>query len=150
MKKRSEKNKKDEKKKDKSVKNPLKASDINKFREVLLEKRREILGNVNSMENETLRKERSDLSNVPFHMADAGSDNFEMENTLGLMDEEIKLLTEIDDALERIEKGTYGICEGSRKPIPKTRLQAIPWARYSVEYAQLLERGQVQKERPVE
>jgi RNA polymerase-binding protein DksA len=55
------------------------------------------------------------------------------------MDGERKLLREIDDALERIEQGTYGICEGTGKPILKARLKAQPWARYCVDYARLLE-----------
>lgn len=133
------------KKKKKTLKKtPLKAADLKKFERLLLQKRAEIFGDVNHMKEETLKKERSDLSNVPFHMADAGSDNYELENTLGLMDEEVKLLTEIDAALVRIEKKTFGICEGSGKAIPKARLEAIPWARYCVEYKQLLEKGLVE------
>ncbi len=124
---------------------PLTKADIKKFEQMLLKKRSEILGNVLTMEDETLRKPRSELSNMPIHMADVGTDNYEMENTLGLMDSERKLLMEIDDAFERIEKGTYGICEGTNQPIPKQRLKAIPWARYCVAYADLLERGVVQR-----
>ena len=135
--------KKKTKKAEKARKTHLKAADLKKYEKLLLQKRAEILGNVNQMKKETLEKERSDLSNVPFHMADAGSDNFELENTLGLMDEEVKILAEIDAALVRIDRKTYGICEGSGKPIPKTRLEAIPWARYCVEYKQLLEKGLV-------
>jgi RNA polymerase-binding protein DksA len=131
-------------KKKTTKKTHLKAADLKKFETLLLQKRAEILGDVNHMKEETLKKERSDLSNVPFHMADAGSDNFEMENTLGLMDEEVKLLEEIDAALARIEKKTFGICEGSGEPIPKSRLEAIPWARYCVEYKELLEKGLVE------
>jgi RNA polymerase-binding protein DksA len=124
----------------------IKPEEVPHFQELLLKKRGEILGVVNSMKEETLKKERSDLSNVPFHMADAGSDNYELENTLGLMDEEIRLLALIDEALERIENGTYGICVGSGKPIGRNRLEAIPWARYSVEYAELMEKGLVDTE----
>jgi len=62
------------------------------------------------------------------------------------MDSERKLLREIDDALGRIEHRTYGICEGTGKPIPKTRLEAQPWAKYCVEYARMLEQGLVQEE----
>ncbi|MHC4122985.1 MAG: TraR/DksA family transcriptional regulator [Planctomycetota bacterium] len=127
----------------KKVKSKLAAAEVEKFRAMLLEKRNEILGNVSSMENGSLKRERSDLSNMPIHMADMGSDNYELENTLGLMDSERKLLREIDAALERIERGVYGVCEGSRKLIPKQRLNAIPWARYSVEYANMLEKGLV-------
>jgi len=74
-------------------------------------------------------------------MADLGTDNYEMENTLGLVDSEMKLLVEIDGALLRIENGTYGICQADNEPIPKERLKAIPWARYCIACASLLEKG---------
>jgi RNA polymerase-binding protein DksA len=129
----------------------LTADDIEHFRKLLLEKRRETLGSVNEMEEEVLKKSRLDatgnLSSMPIHMADLGSDNFEQEFAIGLVDSERKLLREIDDALARIEEGTYGICQGSNKPIPKARLEAQPWARYSVEYAQMLEKGQASEEK---
>ena len=127
--------------KKKSNKKKLSSAEIKKFKAMLLEKRNEILGNVTSMETETLRRERSDLSNLPLHMADMGSDSYEIENTIGLMSSERKILVEIDDALSRIEYGTYGICEGDDEPIPKARLAAIPWARYCVGCATLLEKG---------
>ena len=128
-------------------KRSLTAAEIKHFRQMLLDKRREILINVNEFEDEALKKSRmdasGDLSSMPIHMADLGTDNYEQEFALGLMDSERKLLREIDDALERIEKGTYGTCEGTGKPIPKARLEAQPWARYCVEYARMLEQGQV-------
>jgi len=123
----------------------LSHADIEHYQQMLLEKRREILRNVNEIEDEALKKSRldasGDLSSMPIHMADLGTDNYEQEFVLGLMDSERQLLKEIDDALERIEKGTYGICEGTGKPIPKARLEANPWARYCVEYARMLEEG---------
>ena len=126
-------------------KNHLTPADIEHFKEVLLEKRREIAGNVNKMEDEALKKSRldasGDLSSMPIHMADIGTDNYEQEFALGLVDSEIKLLREIDDALQRITDGTYGICEGTGQPIAKARLEAQPWARYCVEYARLMEQG---------
>jgi DnaK suppressor protein len=128
-------------------KTSLTSAEMKKFRDLLLAKRNEILNNVTHMENETLRKERSDLSNMPIHMADAGSDTFEMENTLGLMDSERKLLQEIDDALNRMENNTYGICEGEGGPIAKARLKAIPWARYCVKCASLSEKGLLAREK---
>ena len=72
---------------------------------------------------------------------DMGSDAFEIENTLSLADNERTLLREIDDALDRIEESTYGICLGTGEPIGTARLRAIPWAKYSVEFAELLEQG---------
>ncbi len=121
----------------------LTAVELRKFTAMLLAKRNEILGSVNEMESEALRRNRSDLSNMPLHMADAGSDNYEIDNTLGLMDSERRILGEIDDALARIEKRTYGTCEGAGERIPKKRLQAIPWARYCVKCAALAEKGQL-------
>ena len=122
-------------------KSGLTASEINKFKEALLAKRDETLRNVISMEDETLRKPSTELSKLPIHLADIETDNFGMECTLGLMYGEKQLLKEIDAALQRIEDGTYGICEGSGKPIPKKRLEALPWTRYCVEYASSLEKG---------
>jgi DnaK suppressor protein len=126
----------------------LSPSDIAHFRQLLLDKRREIQQNVMEIEGETLRKSRldasGDLSSMPIHMADLGTDNYQQEFSLGLMDSERKLITEIDDALQRIENGTFGICEGTGQPIPKARLEAQPWAKYSVEYARKLEQQQAQ------
>ena len=128
----------------------LTAADKKYFMQMLLDKRREILNNVSEIEDETLRKSRldasGDLSSMPIHMADIGTDNYEQEFALGLMDSERKLLREIDDAMRRIDEGTYGVCEGTGKPIPKARLEAQPWARYCVEYARKLEQGIVSEE----
>ena len=128
-------------------KNLLTAADTKRFKKMLLEKRQEIVSNVNEMADETLKKSRmdasGDLSSMPIHMADIGTDNYEQEFALGLMDSERKLLTEIDLALQRIEQGTYGICEATGNPIAKARLEAQPWARYCVEYARMREQGLV-------
>ncbi|MDI9431824.1 MAG: TraR/DksA C4-type zinc finger protein [Planctomycetota bacterium] len=127
---------------------PLSAADLDYFKELLLQKRREIFQNVFVIEGETLKKSRldasGDLSSMPIHMADLGTDNYEQEFALGLMDSERKILHEIDDALNRIAEGTYGICEGTGKPIPKARLEAQPWARYCVDYARMVEEGRVE------
>jgi RNA polymerase-binding protein DksA len=131
--------------KKKNNKSRLTATDIKHFKALLIAKRAEILGSVLHMENEALRKPRSDLSTMPVHMADMGTDNYETENTLGLMDSERKILVEIDDALHRIEDGTYGFCEGTTKPISKERLEAIPWTRYGVDYARQMEKGLVER-----
>ncbi|MDI6449820.1 TraR/DksA family transcriptional regulator [Anaerobaca lacustris] len=127
---------------------PLSAADVEYFKELLLQKRREIFQNVFDIEGETLKKSRldasGDLSSMPIHMADLGTDNYEQEFALGLMDSERKILHEIDDALNRVEEGTYGICEGTGEPIPRARLEAQPWARYCVEYARMIEEGRVE------
>lgn len=130
----------------------LSPAKVRNFRQALLDKYREIVGDVNSMENEALKKSRldasGDLSSMPIHMADIGTDNYEQEFALGLLDSERKLLQEIADALRRIEEGTYGFCEATGKPIAKARLEATPWARYCIEYARMLEQGLVKEEEP--
>ncbi len=134
---------------ERTPKTRLSSADVQHYRGLLLQKRREILGNVSEIEGEALRKSRldasGDLSSMPIHMADLGTDNFEQEFSLELMDSERRLLVEIDDALNRITAGTYGICEGTGKPITKARLEAQPWARYSVEYAKLVEQGRAKE-----
>lgn len=131
----------------KTRKRGLTVADVERFRQMLLEKRREIVGDVSEMADEALKKSRldasGDLSSMPIHMADLGTDNYEQEFALELMDSERKLLNEIDDALQRMEQKTYGICKGTGKPIAKARLKAQPWARYCVKYARMLEQGLV-------
>jgi RNA polymerase-binding protein DksA len=132
-----------EKKSEKAV--SLSKSDLQYFRNLLLEKRREILGDVGSMESEAF-KGGSNLSNMPIHMADVGTDNFEQEFTLGLIESERQILREIQDALARVDDGTFGICQGTGKPIPRVRLEAVPWAKYTIEYSRMLEQGKVSRD----
>ena len=124
---------------------PLTPQQIEHFEKILLEKRREIIGDVDHMRNEVLdsnRQESSgDLSNMPIHMADIGTDNYEQEFTLGLIESERKQLAAIDRALIKIREGTYGICEATGEPIDISRLEAVPEARYCVEYARKMEKN---------
>ncbi len=123
----------------------LTKADLEHFRELLLEKRREILGDVGSMENEAF-KNQDNHSSSPMHMADVGTDNFEQEFTLGLIESERQMLREIHEAIGRIEDGTYGVCAGTGKIISRARLEATPWAKYCIEYARMLESGLVGRE----
>jgi RNA polymerase-binding protein DksA len=135
------------------MKSPLSKAELDEFRKMLMDKRRALLGDMNGMEAETFRtnrQERSgDLSNIPIHPADVGTDNFEQEFTLGLLESERVLLREIEEALERIQLGTYGVCLGTGEPIDKARLRARPWAKYCIAYARLMEKGLVPREEPV-
>ena len=120
--------------------------DLEYFRSLLLAKRRELVGDMSSMEREALRSASgSNLSNLPIHMADMGTDNYEQEFTLGLVEKDRQLLREINSALAKIQNGTFGICEGTGKPITRARLEAQPWAKYSIEYARELEKGGVRR-----
>ena len=114
----------------------VKTQDLAYFRDLLLGKRDLLSGNVDSLEAQALKRSRQessgDLSTMPIHMADIGSDNFEQEFTLGLIENEEEMLRAIDEALQRIEEGTFGKCEECGKPIRKTRLKAIPHARLCI------------------
>jgi RNA polymerase-binding protein DksA len=125
----------------KPVKNQagLSVKELENFRDLLLAKRRELVGDMRSMESEALQRSGENLSNLPLHMADMGTDNYEQEFTLGLMEKDRQLLREINQALTKIMDGRYGICEGTGKIITKARLEVQPWAKYSIEHARKLE-----------
>ena len=131
----------------KKLKSPLTARELRSFRQVLLEKRQELMGDLDGIENEALHRGRpnvsGDLSTLPTHPADVGSDNYEQEFSLGLLESERELLAKIEGALERIRDKTYGVCMGTGKSIAKTRLKARPWTRYCIDYAEKLEKGLV-------
>jgi RNA polymerase-binding protein DksA len=112
------------------------------YRTLLLVKRAELVGDIDGMADSALRgKDTSNLSTMPLHMADVGSDNYDQDLMLGLMESERKLLREIDEALNRIADGTFGVCQATGKPINKARLEAKPWAKYCIEAAREFERN---------
>lgn len=96
-----------------------------------------------------LAKESAEqLQGYSLHMADSGTDNFDRDFALSLLSSDQDAVYEIEEALKRIEKGTYGICEITEKPIPKARLEAIPWTRFTVEaQAQLEKEGALRQRR---
>jgi len=110
------------------------------FREQLLALRARLRGDVSQMADSALKKNRTesngDLSSMPIHMADIGTDNFEQEFTLSLMQNDEGTLERIEAALERIEDGTYGQCEECGSRIPKARLGALPYATLCVKCAE--------------
>jgi RNA polymerase-binding protein DksA len=115
--------------------------ELEKYRELLKAKRAELLGDVANMSGGSYEKGSGNLSHTPQHMADHGTDNYDQEFTLGLVEFERRLLNEIDEALQRIEDGTYGICQLLGRPISAARLQAKPWAKYCIEAARQLEQA---------
>jgi RNA polymerase-binding protein DksA len=123
----------------------LSVKELEFFRDLLLAKRRELVGDMSSMEREALQSGDHGLSSLPIHMADMGTDNYNQEFTLGLVEKERTMLREINHALAKIQNGSYGICEGNGQPIAKVRLEAQPWAKYSIEYARLQEKGPIRR-----
>ena len=122
----------------------MKKAEMKVYKERLVNLRSRLRGDVNQMADSALKKTRSelngDLSSMPIHMADIGSDNFEQEFTLSLMENEEGTLDAIETALERIAAGTFGDCEECTVKIPKARLNAIPYAALCVKCAQQVER----------
>jgi RNA polymerase-binding transcription factor DksA len=120
-------------------------AELDTYRETLLALRTRLTGNVSHLAEEALRARGGEasgsLSNAPLHMADLGTDNFEQEFTLDLLQNQEQALKEIDEALERVRKGTFGKCEECEGSIPKGRLQALPYARHCVACARKLQQS---------
>ena len=122
---------------------PMKKSEAKEYKTQLLSLRARLRGDVTQLADAALKKNRAegngDLSSMRIHMADLGSDNFEQEFTLSLMENDEMTLDAIEGALERIEDGVYGDCEECGTKIPKTRLQAIPYTALCVKCASKME-----------
>src|SRR5262249_564643 len=86
------------------------------------------------------KESAEEIAGYSLHMADSGTDNFDRDFALSLLSSDQDAIYEIEEALKRIERNTYGICELTGKPIPKPRLEAIPWTRFRVEEEAELER----------
>ncbi len=123
----------------------MKKPDQKAYKERLLTLRARLRGDVTAMADAALNKTRSeangDLSSMPIHMADIGSDNFEQEFTLSLMQTEEDTLGMVEAALERIEDGVYGTCQECSGQIKKTRLNAIPYTPLCIKCATALQTG---------
>jgi RNA polymerase-binding transcription factor DksA len=123
----------------------LKSDELVSYRQVLQSMRSRLRGDLDQMTDEALRRDMTggtgNLSNVPLHLADLGTDNYDQEFTLGLIENEQGTLELINEALERMEKGRFGQCAECGEPISKPRLQAIPYARCCIRCARKLEGG---------
>jgi len=122
----------------------MKKSEAIVYKERLLLLRARLRGDVNAMAAAALSKTRTeasgDLSSMPIHMADVGTDNYEQEFTLSLLQNEEDTLDMIESALERIEDGIYGSCVECGGRITKTRLNAIPYTPFCIKCASKIER----------
>ncbi|MEY4387094.1 MAG: DnaK suppressor protein [Verrucomicrobiota bacterium] len=107
-----------------------------KFYDRLLELRDQLLRQMDGLAKESAQE----LPSYSLHMADSGTDNFDRDFALSLLSSDKDAVYEIEEALKRIERGSYGVCEITNKPIPKARLEAIPWTRFTVEAQAQLER----------
>lgn len=126
------------------MKNKYNKKDLKDFKKAVLKKKEEILDDLQHISDDTLRKSQKeasgDISGYTYHMADVATDNYDREFSLGLASNERKSLYELDDALKRIEEGTFGICDACKSLISKIRLKAVPSARLCIKCQQKKEK----------
>ena len=114
-----------------------------KYHKNLLELRERLLNQMSGLAKESAEE----MPGYSLHMADSGTDNFDRDFALSLLSADQDAIYEIEEALKRIERRTYGICELTGKSIPKARLDAIPWTRFTVEAQAQLERDGALRQR---
>ena len=115
---------------------------VETYRRRLSALQKRLQGDVSYLSDEALKsgdETSGNLSHVPIHMADLGTDNFEQENTLNLLANEERMLQEIAAALERIDNGKFGQCEECKGEIAKPRLKELPYTRFCVECARKMD-----------
>lgn len=119
----------------------LTKKDLEYFKSVLLKLKEDLLHDIKNMSENpgTENNDSGDVSGHVLHMADVATDMYDKEFNLSLASKDRELLQKIDEALRRIEEGTYGNCLETGKPISKARLKAIPYAEYCLEYQEELE-----------
>lgn len=127
------------------MKSPFNRKELEVYRKLLLNLRDQIVDGISFLAGENLnhsqRDAAGDLSNYGIHMADQGTDNFDREFALSLVSNEQDVLYEIDEALHRIDGGTYGVCEVTGRAIECERLKALPYARCCLEAQTMMERN---------
>ena len=111
-------------------------SEWRKYYETLLDLHQRLQAQMSGLAKESAEE----MSNYSLHMADSGTDNFDRDFALSLLSSDQDAVYEIEEALRRIERSVYGVCELTNKSIPKARLEAIPWTRFTVEAQAQLER----------
>ena len=123
----------------------MKQADIDMYRERLLSLRRRLSRDRADLKGEVLQASGGEasggLSNVPVHPADLATHAFEEQLTFDLVDNEEGLIEEINAALDRLDKGVFGVCESCKENIPDARLQAVPYARCCIVCARKLQQG---------
>jgi RNA polymerase-binding transcription factor DksA len=127
------------------IKPVMNAKELAFHKDLLLKLRDRVIDEMNFLAKDNLNRSgkdgAGDLSSYSFHMADQGTDNFDREFAANLLSGEQDVLYEIEEALRRVEAGTYGVCEMSGLPIERERLKVLPYARYSVAIQSQMEKG---------
>lgn len=121
----------------------IRTEDLDTFRRILETLEARLKGDLSQMTDEALKRNQPDASgshsNMPLHMADLGTENYDQEFTLSLIANEQATLDQIQEAIQRIDRGGYGECDECGNAIARARLQALPYTRYCIECARRLE-----------
>ncbi|RKY31443.1 MAG: TraR/DksA family transcriptional regulator [Candidatus Omnitrophota bacterium] len=119
-----------------SGKRKFNKKDVLYFQKLILKMKEEILDGIKHISEDILKKSQKDaagdISGYTYHMADVATDTYDREFSLGLASNDRKMMYELEDALKRIEEGTFGTCEDCKNTISKSRLKAVPYARLCV------------------
>ena len=126
------------------MKNKLNKKDLTEYKKLITKRKNEILDSISRISEDTLKKSQKDasgdISGYSFHMADVATDNYDREFSLGQASNDRKFLYELEDALKRIEEGTFGVCEECKSSLTKARLTALPYARLCLDCQQKREK----------
>ncbi|MDD5568421.1 MAG: TraR/DksA family transcriptional regulator [Candidatus Omnitrophota bacterium] len=118
------------------MKNKFTKKELSAFKQIILKRKEEVNDEIKHISDDTLKKSQKDasgdISGYTYHMADVATDNYDREFSLGLASNDRKSLYELNDALKKVEDGTFGICEECKHLITKARLKALPHARLCV------------------
>lgn len=118
------------------MKKKLTKKELNEYKKLVLKKKEEVLEGIKHISDDTLKKSlkdaAGDISGYTYHMADVATDTYDREFSLGIATNDRNLLYELDDALKKIDEGSFGICEECKNLIAKIRLKAVPYARLCV------------------
>ena len=118
------------------MKKKFNKKELSEFKKIILTRKEEILDGIKHISDDTLKKSQKDaagdISGYTYHMADVATDTYDREFSLGLASAEREMFYELDDALKKIDDGTFGICEECKSTITKGRLKAVPYARLCV------------------
>jgi len=128
----------------KGKKKKLGKRELKMYRESLLKQKELIVGEIQHITKDTLKKSQKDasgdISGYTYHMADVATDNYDREFSLGLASSEREIVYDINEALKRIEDGIYGNCQECDKSITKKRLKAVPYAKYCIKCQEGMEK----------
>jgi len=118
------------------LKKKLTKKELHEFKKIITKRKDEVSSEIKHISDDTLKKSQKeasgDISGYTYHMADVATDNYDREFSLGLASNDRQVLYELDDAMKRIEDGSFGICEDCESIISKVRLKAVPHARLCI------------------